>query len=63
MAVVSTKPENSDLHCVYYTLVGAFIIYAHDSVKIELYENVDGTGRKTEEIFMSYDAEEGLFMT
>ena len=54
MAMVSTEPVNSDLHCVYGTLAGAFIIYSEDTVKIEIYENVDGLGQKTRELRFRY---------
>ena len=42
-----------DLHgmydsCVHDTLVGAFIIYGVEGVKIELFENVNGRGENTE---------------
>lgn len=59
-SMVSTKPMNSNLHCVYDTLVGAFIIFSADAVKIEIYENVDGKGMKTEEICLSYNEIDGL---
>lgn len=61
MAMVSTRPEDSDLRCVYDTLVGAFIIYSSDKVKIEVYENVDGKGVKTDSFELIYDGEEGVF--
>lgn len=60
--MVSTKPEDSNLRCVYDTLVGAFIIYSSEKVKIEVYENVDGTGEKTEEINMIYVENRGLVL-
>ena len=44
MAIVSSQPEDSALQCVYDTLVGAFIIYSPEDVRIELYENVGGYG-------------------
>lgn len=50
MSIVSSKPDGSTLKCVYDTLVGAFIIYSPNDVKIEIYENVDGHGMPTDEI-------------
>lgn len=50
------KPSGAD-DCVHGTLVGAFVIYSPDDVMIELYENVDGKGEKTEDIEMIYDKE------
>ena len=60
MAMVSTRPDNSNLLCVYDTLVGTFIIYSSDKVKIEVYENVDGNGINTESIDLLYNDEEGV---
>jgi len=40
--------------CVYDTLVGAFIVYSPDDVKIELYENVDGEGTECEIMVLKY---------
>jgi hypothetical protein len=57
--MVSTRPLDSNLRCVYDTIVGAFIIYSKDDVKIEIYENVDGKGIKTEEICLSYNRRDG----
>ena len=47
-ALVSPVPRNNELNCVYGTIVGAFIIYSKERVKIELYENRDGDGAKTD---------------
>ncbi len=60
ISMVSTRPLDANLRCVYDTLVGAFIIYSKDEVKIEIYENVDGKGMKTEEICLNYNQSEGL---
>lgn len=54
-ALVSPVPENNNLNCVYGTLVGAFVIYSKEKVKIELYENIDGRGDKNGVIPMGYD--------
>ena len=48
-------PEVMDPECVYGTLVGAFIIYSPDDIKIELYENVGTHGDNTGVIKMRYD--------
>ena len=60
MSMVSTRPLDSNLRCVYDTLVGVFIIYSKDAVMIEIYENVDGEGMNTEEIYLNYNEREGL---
>ena len=36
------------------TLVGAFIEYSKKGVMVELYENIDGRGVKTEDIKLVY---------
>ena len=53
-ALVS-EPEVMDPECVYGTLVGAFIIYSPDDIKIEVYENVGTHGDNTGVIKMRYD--------
>ncbi len=53
-AMVSSRPENSDLECVYDTLVGVFIIYSDKGAKLEIYENNAGRGKQTDEIIMKY---------
>lgn len=58
MAIVSPQPADSELHCVYNTLVGAFIIYSEKNVTIEIYENNNGEGEKTEDLFFEYDFHE-----
>lgn len=59
-SMVSSKPEKSNLRCVYDTLVGAFIIYSADKVKIELFENLNGVGEQTNEIQLLYREPMGL---
>lgn len=46
-ALTSYKSNNPDLHCVFGTLVGAFIIYSIDSVKVEVFEDVNDCGKNT----------------
>lgn len=43
-SLVSSQKEESGNRCVHDTLVGAFIEYSSEEVKIELYENVNGEG-------------------
>lgn len=59
-ALVSPVPVDRELPCVYGTLVGAFIIFSSEDVVIELYWNDEGKGKKTGEITLQYDKEEGL---
>ena len=54
-ALVSSEPVRKELPCVYGTLVGAFIIYSPDDIKIEVYENVGTHGDNTGVIKMRYD--------
>ena len=57
-ALVSSEPVHNELPCVYGTLVGAFIIYSPDDIKIEVYENVGTHGDNTGVIKMRYDEEQ-----
>ena len=41
-SMVSSRPKNEEQRCVHNTLVGAFIIYGKEGVKIELFENING---------------------
>ena len=49
-SMVSPAPHGMHDRCVHDTLVGAFIIYGKEGVKIELFENVNGRGENTETI-------------
>lgn len=60
MKLVSSSPSGFESRCVYDTLVGAFIVYSKDDVKIEIYENVGGDGIMTNVILLSYDYKKGL---
>lgn len=55
MSLVSS-PTNYDgeMKCVHDTLVGAFNEYSKIGVYIELFENIDGRGVKTETIVLVY---------
>lgn len=46
-SMVSPAPHGMHERCVHETLVGAFIVYGTDGVKIELFENVNGRGKNT----------------
>ena len=54
-SLVSSHSEDSELICVHDTLVGAFIMYSPKDVKIELYENNNGQGEKTQEMHLIYE--------
>lgn len=58
--MVSEQCEDSAPHSVYDTLVGTFIIFSEDDVKIEIYESVEGTGTLTDVVKLKYDDERGL---
>lgn len=47
-SMVSSRPKNEEQRCVHNTLVGAFIVYGTDGVKIELYENINGEVKKSD---------------
>lgn len=46
--------DNPELPCVYNTIVGVFVIYSSSDVKIEIYEDVNGQGEKTNELWFDY---------
>ena len=46
-SMVSSSPKNEEQRCVHDTLVGAFIVYGIEGVKIELFENVNGEVKKS----------------
>ena len=48
-ALTSPVPVDRDLPCVYGTLLGAFIVISPLDVSVELYENRDGHGKKTDD--------------
>ncbi len=53
--IVSSNPPKS-YHCVYGTLVGAFIRYSENWVKIIQFEDFHGHGRQSQEmIIINYD--------
>ena len=54
-SLVSSQSEDSELICVHDTLVGAFIMYSPKNVRIELYENTNGQGEKTSEMYLAYE--------
>jgi hypothetical protein len=43
-----------DPRCVHDTLVGTFIEYSKDGVLLELYENIEGKGVRTDVIELVY---------
>ena len=47
---------NDDLayRCVHDTVLGAFIVYSKDGLKVELFENIDGHGQSTEVLTFQY---------
>lgn len=45
--VSSPMPESRNDDCVYYTTLGAFIIYSSNKIKIEFYENMHEQGTLT----------------
>lgn len=53
---IVSSPHNSgySFNCVHDTLVGAFILYSPEDVKIELYEDVDGEGTECGSVYYEY---------
>lgn len=47
-ALVSSRPDHPDSNCVYGTLVGAFITYSPNEVIVEVFEDFEGHGKKTD---------------
>lgn len=61
MSLVSFPPNYEQApKCVYDTLVGAFIEYSKKGVCVELFENVDGRGVKTDNIVLTYNIVDNL---
>lgn len=58
--VSSPAGYDEEVRCVHGTLVGAFIEYSKTGVCVDLFENVDGRGVKTENIVLTYNSEEHL---
>lgn len=58
--VSSPAGYDQEVRCVHDTLVGAFIEYSKTGVCVDLFENVDGRGVKTENIVLTYNSEEHL---
>lgn len=55
MSLVSSPSNHEQApKCVYDTLVGAFIEYSKTGVCVELFENVEGRGVKTDELLLDY---------
>lgn len=49
-SLVSSMSDNLESQYIYETIVGAFITYSPKEVKIELFEDINGHGGKTEEM-------------
>lgn len=54
-SLVSSPSPNSPNMCVHDTLIGAFIIYSPNEVRVDIFENIDGIGRQTDRIILKYD--------
>lgn len=53
-SLVSSRKKETDSSCVHDTLIGAFIVYSPKDVTVELYENENGEGVMTGELYFSY---------
>lgn len=54
-SMVSSSNHETETRCVHDTLVGAFIVYDENEVSIQLFENVNGEGQKTDILDISKD--------
>lgn len=57
-----SSPTNYNLstRCVHDTLIGAFITYSPIDVKVEIFENINGTGQKTNELYFICTQHDGI---
>ena len=53
-SMVSSRTKNEEQRCVHDTLVGAFIVYGTEGVKIELFENIKGKGIKSDPFMIPF---------
>lgn len=56
--VSSSQEDNMDYRCVHDTLMGAFVTYSAEDVRLEIFENVKGSGVRTEDIALVYERRE-----
>lgn len=54
-SLVSSPSPNSPNMCVHDTLIGAFIIYSPNEVRVDIFENINGIGTETDHIVMDYN--------
>lgn len=59
-SIVSSRLQQTSNRCVYNTIVGAFIEYSLEGVKINIYEDSNGRGVQTDYICFDYDKNFGL---
>ncbi len=52
-SMVSSSNHETETRCVHDTIVGAFIEYGTEGVKIELFENVNGEGKGSDKLILS----------
>lgn len=56
-ALVSSPSDYEEgLKCVHDTLLGAFIVYSPQGVEINIFENIEGRGDRTEKIRFKYNS-------
>ena len=54
-SMVASRPKNEEQRCVHDTLVGAFIVYGINNIKIDIYENRSKKGELTNSLELCYD--------
>ena len=63
VSLVSSMSDNPESQYIYETIVGAFITYSREDVKIELFEDINGHGEKTREIEFVCNADGDRFLS
>lgn len=53
---IVSMPANHQVGCVYGTLIGAFITYSSIGFKVELFEDINGHGERTNKINLDYSS-------
>ncbi|MDE7456698.1 MAG: hypothetical protein K2M96_08330, partial [Prevotella sp.] len=57
-SLVSSPTQDSPANCVHDTVVGAFIRYSPNGIEMDIFENIDGKGKKTKCISLTYNHNE-----
>ena len=55
-SLVSSSTDSIQKDCVHDTLLGAYVTFSIDEVKIMFFENINGKGEQTSEVTLAYDS-------